>query len=111
MNDRNDHEGLDKIVSQRHAREGSDDVTPLEQEVLDEYARLAGNMDKVSLKKNVSASYLLAFLVTSSKSDLFKVFEKAALARWSLFLPLNSSTLLRIMELVLYLLYLEALKV
>lgn len=34
--------------SRRHASENEPELSPLEQEVLDEYAKLVGNLDNVS---------------------------------------------------------------
>jgi hypothetical protein len=38
------------VAARREAQQGEDSLSPLEQEVLDEYAKLVGNLDDVSLR-------------------------------------------------------------
>jgi len=46
----------------RHAHENEPELSPLEQEVLDEYAKLVGNLDDV-------CQYLLALILSSSLEE------------------------------------------
>lgn len=48
--------------SRRHANENEPELSPLEQEVLDEYAKLVGNLDDVCYEPLLCAKLMLTIV-------------------------------------------------